>query len=79
MKSLPALCSCLFRPLCIELVDKAFYCRLFIFQTVLVYLTIGQSFCLIAPFVFEQLVTIQDTLDYLMAVVLIMVVRNGFD
>jgi len=71
--------AALFRPLCIQPADKTFHYRFFIFQATLVYLGIGQPFCFIAPLVLEQLVTIQDTLDCRMAVVLIMTVWNGLD
>lgn len=44
----------LFLPLCIQPADKAFHYRFFIFQATIVYLGIGQSFCFIAPLIFES-------------------------
>lgn len=60
-----------------EPAHEAFHNRLCILLAAFVYLCIGQSFFLIASFVFKQLAAVKDSLYYRVAVVFLMALRDG--
>ena len=64
--------------LVIEPAHEAFPNRLCILLAAFVYLCIGQSFFLIASFVFKQFAAVKDTLYCRMAVVFLMALRDDF-